>query len=242
MKIALCLYGHLRDFDNCYSSLYEKILKPYNPDIFAMTWTDSFGKRSELHSTSNQSGIDNSSAPPSVNYIFETLQKLNPVRIHLDTLEAHEPRFETMYQKFKPWHLAKTTHKPKSMFGMNWGRHCVIKIKSEQEKLQGWKYDLVIATRWDMKFLDIPPLETLDRNKIIMHRVDINNHILFSDYWVSGSSYLMDIWGDQFNNIEGFAKLGYRIICPHIFAQNWLEWNKIDFEYNENIKVIKSNY
>lgn len=38
MKIAVLLYGHLRDFEKCADSLYENLLSRYEGDVFIHTW------------------------------------------------------------------------------------------------------------------------------------------------------------------------------------------------------------
>ena len=39
MNVALCISGHLRTIEKCYSSHYDNILKNINPDVFIHSWS-----------------------------------------------------------------------------------------------------------------------------------------------------------------------------------------------------------
>ena len=39
MKIAICLFGHIRTYDECYNSLIQHVLSLYDCDVFMHTWS-----------------------------------------------------------------------------------------------------------------------------------------------------------------------------------------------------------
>ena len=165
MKMALCIYGHGRTFEFCAPSIKKLIIEPYNPDIFVC-------------SDYNRRG-------------WETLYKLTGLEIAPDD-EINRTVGDRGYP-FGEW-----VSIPK------WPQYYISISRQLNYLYRGWrcremfrlheakygKYDVVVVTRPDVKFLGIEPIEIPAKDRLYLPRIDAHQWEVDKDglYWNMGYS------------------------------------------------------
>jgi len=146
MKVALCISGELRTFNNYHVIEYlNKYMLDYlNPDIFLSIW-DHIGV--SLHQTENFEEISNSFTEEELKTIYPNLKGINIE--NLEYWKNNDPN-KNVLQVYKDWENNKTIH---------WGvATCVpqfyklydsYRMKKKYEEENNFKYDIVIKTRPD---------------------------------------------------------------------------------------------
>lgn len=238
MKVALCLYGHFRCFAQCLPNLLANIIQPYQPDIFAMAWMDSFGHYLHPPDTDNPKShpgfvVDNNSVQ--ADYLTQVLNVLNPVDIHLDHYFLHDSTFAEMINRLQDYHHPWPHHRPKGTLSLNYIRKIVISMKRKQEEKQGFQYDRVICTRWDIEHPVYIDLTQHDPNLLVLPNSHGPN--VTGDIWASGSSDLIDIWGQQFDGIQQLVNNGTFSLGPHEWMKSWLAYKNVPWQNRDDLGV-----
>ncbi len=103
MKLALCLSGHLRTFDQVFQNLKENVLDRYNPDVFLHTWTDSFGHymhpRDQNH-PAFKAGYDTNSDAPTKEYLESVISRLQPKLYKFEDQSIYTEYFTGLGQRY----------------------------------------------------------------------------------------------------------------------------------------------
>jgi hypothetical protein len=227
-RIALCLYGHFRCFDQCWPNLFENLIKPNNiSDIFAVSWVDSFGYfQSPLESQNHKRhpGFSESSPSVSNDYIYSVIQHLKPKRLHLDNYFMHDAIFQNMLSTLSDWHHPSENHRPKGTLSQVYGRCNSLKLAAYEEKVQNVTYDRVVCTRYDIDYTRPILISSLDPDVIStdgMFGPDI-----ISDAWTCGPSHLMQLWSLQFTAINRLVEKKTMNLGPHEWlASHFKEFN-----------------
>lgn len=195
-RIALCLSGHLREFETAWPYLKTNVIDVIEPDVFGFTWTDSFGYYMHKVSKEHQSftlGYDPASGEVPNHYIDSVCQRLFPkilktrdsknVSSFLDHLVKSNEDIEP-----KDWGW----HRPRAKYQMLLGRQESIQLKAAYELKHKFVYDRVIYTRWDIVHENPISDDVLTGNAVkIPTRY---NYSGLSDIWASGTSADMDIF------------------------------------------------
>jgi len=141
MKIALILAGQPRTFKFCYPSFKRLIIDVYNPDIFIV----SDDKETELRQLYNPVAME-----------IKTQDYINQqVAILRDKYRQVDPQFEVI---------------PAKDLSIAWKLYRAAQLKQEYEKIHGL-YDIVIVTRFDIKFKSIQATENVDKNTIYVPKI-----------------------------------------------------------------------
>lgn len=163
MKIALCLYGHLRTFEYCYKSLRNNIIDLYDCDVFMHTWSTTECSTASWHDDKAK----NSSS-------IELTNKLISYYKLKDILIENQENKENEYGYFHPVDF------PDKNVSI-WGVHClwhsisqVNKLREDWQNKNNVKYNFVIFTRPDILF----------NNKF-----DLNKHLKNLDQKQIGKSF-----------------------------------------------------
>jgi len=190
MKVALILSGQFREAKHCYKGFKENILDIYNPDVFISTW------------------INSSNITPSGwfgNYqkddctISEIIQMYNPKSVDLESFddENYQP-FKKIADKLD----SKINHKTKTINvnAMWYKRYRANLLRNQFEKLNNFKYDVVISSRFDLEILE-PLTFHLDKDQLLIPiGFDWCNGL--SDLFALGNSDTMNEYFDVINKIE----------------------------------------
>lgn len=151
MKIALCLSGHLRAFEQTYSSFKTHILNIYNPDIFIHTW-DKLGFSCAYKSDRT---LNNTNSKESI------VKKLyNPKKMIIEDSNFIE-HLKLEANQYAP-HLTNVPKHVGHMASMFYKIYACNEIRKQFELENEIKYDYIIRCRPDLMFntpLTLPPLE-----------------------------------------------------------------------------------
>lgn len=238
MKVALCLSGHFRSFESCYANLKSNLIDVYNPDIFIMAWIDNFGYHIHPTETTNPKthpGFAIDSPPVPSSYVQEMLKLLNPLDIHLDHYYLHDANFQMMLNQLEAYHHPWEHHRPKGTLSLNFTRKIVMTMKQRQEQMQGYRYDRVICTRWDIDHAARINLESHDPNVITLPNV--HGPDVTSDVWAAGPSHLLDAWAEQFNCIDELVKINQFSLGTHEWMKSWFSYKQIPWQNRDDLGV-----
>ena len=226
MKVALCLTGHFRTFDYVFPYLKKNILDVYNPDVFGFVWSDSLGYYLHPHDTNDprfKYGYDPNSPAISQSYLTNVINKLNPKVLQLVNQNAMTPYFDELTEKYKDYHSKWEYARPRSGLQTVYTKSACIKLKQEYEKLQGFQYDLVIITRWDI--LHSEPILNIPLDKIILP--NIYNYNGVCDIWAAGNNDMINRYSLMLENIDQLKKLPNFTTAVHHWLQDHLNYCNI---------------
>ena len=231
MKVALCLNGHFRSFDHCWTSLYQHIVSVYQPDVFAHAWNESFGNFSHpynVHDPDFKLGYSRTSPAVPPEFVAGMVSRLKPKCIKLENLFSHHDTFDLMLQELAPYRDSYVYSRPRSLLSSVYSRIQCIALKQAYESKYNFKYDAVVCTRWDVLYnssinLSVP----VDRQLLVD-----NNHSYDgpADIWFYGNSSTIDSLRDQFVGIPMLVSHGNMTLHPHKWLHNWTEFAGVGLE------------
>ncbi len=190
MKVALILSGQFRNAKECYQTIRSNILDVYSPDVFISSWL-------------NPSNITPSGwfgeTPNDDCTVSDIIQMYNPKSIELETFDDENYQtFRRIADKLdsKIGHETKTTN----VIAMWYKRHRSNLLRNQFEKLNDFKYDLVISSRFDLEILE--PLNfQLDSDQLLIP-IGFDWCDGLSDLFAVGNSDVMNAYFDIFNQME----------------------------------------
>jgi len=190
-RIAFCIFGEPRTMEFCFPSIKTHILDVYHPDVFVCS-NEQKDKIIELY---------------------------HPVSIEINSNEEEEKlmgEHKYRYGKSQPCpnQPAYPKYPQRDLSGMFKAWRCGELLK-EYEKIHG-KYDIVITTRFDTKYLYVQPISIPDKNTLYIPIVDANqgradeNGVHWktgyaAHFWY-GSSDLARIMFDTYNWTDDYFK------------------------------------
>lgn len=217
MKIAICFSGAIRSFKTCYPSIYKSIIQPLNPDIFMHLW--SFGSDINKHKNNDKyktyHKLQNDECD--IDYILKTA---NPIKCIVENYsEIWEDKILNGcngYEIIKNMNEHDTNYAISAM-GMYFKIYEANKLKTNYEKENNFKYDIVIRARLDFFWDDNFCIE--------------NFHITETDILVIKDSYCTR------GKWEGNDKF---FVCTSNTMDKMCElYNNINFYYTNKICVIE---
>lgn len=140
MKIAVLLYGHLRDFEVCADSLNENLLSRYDCDVFMHTWDE----RDHNSKCWHEQRFDAAYVGEDTINIIKS--KYNPKGLLVEHQEKYKD--EKIIQSLSSEDFKMSTAIPHFIF---YGMNKANQMRIEYEKNNGVKYDYVIVTRPDVR-------------------------------------------------------------------------------------------
>lgn len=239
MRVALCLHGHFRTFDRCWENLRRNVIDIYQPDVFAMAWMDSMGTHlSPLDSKDphQHPGFKIGDAV-STAYLRTVIDRINPIDMHLDHYHLHDERFGKMVEELSAFHHPWPHHRPRGTLSLNWIRHVNLEMRRKQEERQGWTYDRVICTRWDINHPIPIRLEMHD--PALMTLTNVHGPDVTSDVWAAGPGYLMDAWADMIKPqpIQHLIERGTFSLGTHEWMKAWFMHRGINWQNRDDLGV-----
>lgn len=233
MKVALCLSGESRNWDSCYSSVYEQIIKKYNCDIFIHTWGIK-GKQIPHHYIENYT------------HFFEFpdykfIEKYNPKKIKIDY-----PNYDLFKLKIPNSRFYNTLMMWYSIYQSN-------DLRKEFERENNIKYDCIIRCRFDL-FFEHFEIQELNSNTIYLPpNENVNNPFTYemkkmlekmgpeympNDQLSYGDSNSIDYYCSVYkileNDIKKYIHHPEGLLTEHLWIKNN---TNILIETNNNIKI-----
>ncbi len=190
LKVALCISGHLRTFEQNYQSVYANILSRFDCDVFIHTW-DTLGL--------NHRHLDNLVSTISTHQLMDRINKIyNPKKIVIETNRNFDITPIIKQRSFE--------HRDVSgILSMYYKIEECNKLKSEYEKENNFKYDCVIRFRGDI-FVESPlPIDN-KTNFNYLYMPVYGNFGGLNDQFAFGGSEIMDKYSSLYSNIENHLK------------------------------------
>lgn len=222
LRMALCIYGHPRTMEFCAPSVKELIIKPYSPDVFICS-SEQGDKIKELY---------------------------NPVALEIYTeTEIYNAIGDRRYRygRFIPqpgWHQF-ILQPDQTLNYLYRGQQCG-KMLQKYEAIHGI-YDVVVTTRFDIKFLHIQPIIMPEENSLYIPSIDAHQwpvdesglywHLGYSAHiWWSSSSLAKVIldaytWSDDY-----FQET--KVWCGEIMAKWFCDKNHVNVHHTDVTHMI----
>jgi hypothetical protein len=229
-SLALCISGHFRDFEIAWPYLRRNLLDDYQPDIFGMAWSDSMGHATHARDKSDPNfeiGYDPAHAPVTDRYIDSVCQRLNPRMLKMLDPASMRDRFARLCDEHRNLEPEYWLHRSIAKYQMLTAREVVINIKQDYERANGFVYDRVIYTRWDIVHEQRLANWILTDPRIIM-----SNRYTYggpSDQWASGSSAQMDIWCSLLKHLPEVKHRPDFKTHPHTWIKDQLDHFGIEY-------------
>ena len=164
MKIAVCLYGHLRTWEHCYESLKKNLLDLYDCDVFMHTWDTVDAKTQSWHDDLIKENC----------MVAGVCEKLFEKYGLKDLMVETQADMSNEYGYYHPVNLPERNV---SIWGVNCMWHSIEQVNSlrlNYQKINDIDYDFIIFTRPDILFLTninlvnyIKDLDMKDINKAL---------------------------------------------------------------------------
>lgn len=174
MKIALCISGQMRTFEECYPKLKENIINVLKPDIFIHAWSNA-GISTKTNKENNKRFTDKI-------VTYDILNKLYKPKKCI--IEKFKPHYTDELKNIKVPEILKIKEPRhyKGTLPMFYKIYECNNLKKKWEQKNNFLYDIVIRFRPDLIIKEKIP------NKIFNHP-----HIIwFSDYKINTSSQVSD--------------------------------------------------
>lgn len=228
MKIAVCFSGHLRNFNNLLNNFKDKILSlkdQHKIDLFFSVW-DTYEPK---YSWTNQNETISNSI-----YV-EDLLKLNPIKVEVENFNEIKKHFllknftnlDHSNDKILKDGILHSTPMFYKIYKAN-------KLKQDYEKLNNFKYDIVIRYRSNL-FID--GNIDLHINKNILYNKKENDQNLDDIFAYSGSE-IMNKYSELYLNLSLILNK-YKRFGPEQILYDWIiNENSIqrkDTSFNINI-------
>lgn len=219
LKIALCMSGHLRTFENNYKSVYDNILSKHDCDVFIHTW-DSLGL-SYRHTDGGLHLLNTDQFRSKIEFLY------NPKKI---VIEPNRPFTVTplMQQRM-------IDHRDVSgILSMIYKIEACNQLKIDYENEKNFKYDLVVRFRGDL-YVETPlPTDSIS-NYDFLFLPFYGNFAGINDQFAFGSSPIMDVYSSLYSNLEKYLQAGAYMQPEKLFQfnieYNKLPVNKVNFRY-----------
>jgi hypothetical protein len=237
LKVALCISGQMRTFKECIKLMNKHIIKPLKPDIFIHTYPMSG------ICTKGDNGLQEK-------ITYDDLKQQYNYKTAV--IEERIGDFYKLGKTQMPEKLQRLSSRNKGLIQMCYKIYQCNELKSNYEKEQDFKYDMVIRTRPDIRIYQPIPNKLFNkenRNTLWIPQPDKPNlsEWIITDELALGSSQNMDIYSSLFLNLNNYwkkpygnnnypqDKLTYRMfpnimLGGNLFAHHILK-NMIPYEY-----------
>jgi hypothetical protein len=228
MKVALCISGHTRTFEDCFPNIKKYILDKYNPDVFISTWTDKgyWSRGSKGFNDSEKADIN------------KVIVLYNPVTIDVEDYSKFEENFKLL-SKFFENKLYQEWVRPINIISMWYKIWKCNKIKENYMDENFVYYDLVIRIRFDILFdKELPFIN----NKILVYH-NVGDSDLIGDSFFMGNNKQMNKMCALYENLTKIkCKLYAHFIIKEWLLKNFSEEDIMYFSSEIYIKNTKGGY
>lgn len=220
MRVALCLSGQMRNFEDYYQSLFDKIINVYNTDVFLHTW--------KVKSSKEEMCLN--IFKPKL-YLIDYFDYKNVINnndiILLNEEILNKKNFDNKNRDNK-W-IPELCGTPENIYGMFYSMNKCNELKKKYEIENNFRYDLVFRTRMDLFFKDDFNFNIED--EIILPE---NKGFYGDDHFAYGKSDLIDKY-QVYNYINMYINDNVAL-HPETLIKHHLKINNIKNKY------IKFNY
>jgi hypothetical protein len=194
VKIALCLSGQPRAFNEGYEFVHKNLLSKNDVTVFIHAWSGE-----EANGAIKLYKPERYKTDPA---LTNDLSKYTNVPPPQPNWKVKDPARATWNQLY-------------SVYQCN-------KLKSMYESHNNMKFDWVIRSRFDFALNTTIDFKHLDNTKLYIPNCRMTpNRDFGNDQFAFSSSENMDKYADAFNHIDEFYDAGTVMICEDMMGQNW---------------------
>ncbi len=237
MRIAICLSGLVRTYRQTYDNFRDAILA-VNPqhqfDLFLSTWPTEHSNNSMERTRRIAWSGDESQPFPEENIDYLDIQaKYRPT-----ILVVEQPREFTV-----PW-TAKDIN-VQSFLCMTYKIWHADTLRRHHELMNGWKYDLVIRTRFDtlMPF-ELPIPDDFDRNSLYIPSMaqiaQYPERGWCNDKFACGNSDIMTTYSNWFWQLNGLVANGTPVQPETLLKDHLTAYNIPTREWGCEMEMIRA--
>ena len=203
-KVAICISGHLRTFEENYKNTHEYLLSRYNCDVFVHTW--------------NKAGTQRPTDSKLKNFDESELRKKIEDLYHPKKLVIEPPKLFTATPLMERQLLDRRDIP--GVLSMFYKIEACNELKKQYEQENNMKYDCVIRFRSDISFAQPIPINKNFNDQYLY--LPLYGHFGgLCDQIAWGSSEVMDKYSSVFSNIENLLKEGApfnpeRLVLHHV--------------------------
>jgi hypothetical protein len=202
MRVALLLSGKFRGSYIPFNYLQTNLLNKYNPDIFI-----NYNYKDDNDMECDESELVSIYNPKLINFT----KTPDIVGEKISIVNGYEVAGESS---------------PSSVFNMWWGIYQANELKKKYEEENGFKYDVVIRTRFDIEILEEVALRNWNESLFIPMGSDHRDG--FNDFLAYGKSHIMDYYCSNFHHLVDYIK-GGELIHPERLLRRHLQDFKCTF-------------
>ena len=200
MKIALCLSGQPRAFNQGYEFVRENLLKDNDVTVFIHTW-----QSPEAH---------------------EAIMKYEARTWQIDPALTNDLSKYTNVPPPQPnW---KVKDPARSTWNQLYGVMICNSLKSEFELLYDMKFDWVVRSRFDFALNAKIDFKNLDNSKLYIPNCRMSPARDFgNDQFAFSSSENMNKYSETYKHLDKFYDSGTQMMCEDMMSANWKQHNLV---------------
>lgn len=225
MKIAVLLFGHLRDFEKCAGSLKENLLERYDCDLFMHTWDETEPSTVSWH----KDRTEKRKVDDQLISVIKHLYPLKGLLIEHQEKYKEEKLIVSEYRKDKTVSNAGMHYMFDTMFKAN-------ELRLSYEKDNNISYDMIVVTRPDVK-LKRPLIIEEVLNQAVILGLDLYKCRFYASLPIS-SSYGASLYINEPNDLLFFAKPA--VIDQYIMANKNISEDFISKHFINIVSVYTS--
>lgn len=218
MRVALCLSGGCFGLRESYEGFKKFWIEPFETDVFIHTYDHLTTRRWEIPCDPVDFS-DMASFYKPVKMVVQNWKKMKPI------FDIH--KYDG--KKHSSTHIPSTLSMFYNIFKCN-------QLKSEYEQMMGFKYDLVIRSRFDLVFSAVNNTPYLDRDESKVYIPWRDGSGNFSgdktpflygglvDQFAIGTSSVMDKYSDVYPNVDTMINAG-GVFHPETLLKQWVTAN-----------------
>ena len=201
MKIALCLSGQARAFNQGYEFIHKNLLKDNDVKVFIHTWESEQAHEAIIKYEAKTWQVENA--------LTNDLSKYTNVPPPQPNWKVKDPARSTWNQLY-------------GVMKCNW-------LKSTYESYNEMKFDWVIRSRFDFALSTTIDFKHLDNTKLYIPNCRMTPARDFgNDQFAFSSSENMDKYADTYNHLDRFYDSGIQMMCEDMMSANWKQHNLVD--------------
>ena len=197
MKIALCLSGQPRMWEEGYKYHYKNILKDNDVSVFFHTWTQD-----------------------DMSFYQRMIDLYEPeLSVAEDKLDDDLSKYTRTPPPSPNW---KVKDGRMSTFAQLYAIHGCNQLKTEYELENNMTFDWVVRSRFDFAINAKIPFDELDNNKLYIPNCRmVATRDFGNDQFAFSSSENMDDYASAYHWIETFYNEGVQYMCEDFMSANW---------------------
>lgn len=217
MKIAVCLSGHFRKFEQTYPTLYFYLLRHYDCDIFIHTW-DRLGYSCKLRTDLTLDYTNNK--------IHDINNLYKPKRIIVES-SAFVEELKRQADIYAP-HLKNCPKHIGHMSSMFYKIYACNELRKNYEIESGTSYDLIVRCRPDLLFNHNVVFPAPNTNTVLISKA-WSSIDWYNDQFAVADPHSMDLYSSTYFDIPSYFGEG-REYYPEKFLKWSLDKKKLKIE------------